>query len=123
LKQIEHLNIYKTNNKYLFTFIDVFGPVAVFFSVKDEQAAIDLANDSLFGLGGSVFTQDIERGKRVADQIDTGMVFINHPTWTQADLPFGGIKDSGYGRELSELGIDEFVNKKLTRVSELSDPF
>jgi len=102
---------------------EFFGPVAVFFSVKDEQAAIDLANDSPFGLGGSIFTQDIERGKRVADQIDTGMVFINHPTWTQADLPFGGTKGSGYGRELSELGVHEFVNKKLIRVSELSDPF
>ena len=102
---------------------ELFGPVASFYRVKDEQAAIDLANDSNFGLGGSVFTRDIERGKRVADQIDTGMVFINHPTWTQADLPFGGTKRSGYGRELSELGIDEFVNKKLIRVSELSDPF
>ncbi|MCY7420152.1 MAG: NAD-dependent succinate-semialdehyde dehydrogenase [Chitinophagaceae bacterium] len=102
---------------------ELFGPVATFFRVKDEQAAIDLANDSPYGLGGSVFTQDIERGKRVADQIDTGMVFINHPTWTQADLPFGGTKRSGYGRELSELGIDEFVNKKLIRISELSDPF
>jgi succinate-semialdehyde dehydrogenase/glutarate-semialdehyde dehydrogenase len=102
---------------------EFFGPVAVFFAVKDEQEAIDLANDSPFGLGGSVFTQDIERGKRVANQIDTGMVFINHPTWTQADLPFGGTKGSGYGRELSELGMDEFVNKKLIRVSELSDPF
>jgi succinate-semialdehyde dehydrogenase/glutarate-semialdehyde dehydrogenase len=102
---------------------EFFGPVAVLFKVKNEQEAIDLANDSPFGLGGSVFTQDIERGKRVADQIDTGMVFINHPTWTQADLPFGGTKGSGYGRELSELGINEFVNKKLIRVSELSDPF
>jgi succinate-semialdehyde dehydrogenase/glutarate-semialdehyde dehydrogenase len=61
---------------------EFFGPVALFFTVKNEQAAIDLANDSPFGLGGSVFTKDIERGKRVADQIDTGMVFINHPTWT-----------------------------------------
>ncbi len=102
---------------------EFFGPVAVFFKVKNEQEAIELANDSPFGLGGSVFTQDIERGKRVANQIDTGMVFINHPTWTQADLPFGGTKGSGYGRELSELGIHEFVNKKLIRVSELSDPF
>ena len=102
---------------------ELFGPVASFYRVKDEQAAIDLANDSPFGLGGSVFTQDIERGKRVADQIDTGMVFINHPTWTQADLPFGGTKRSGYGRELSELGIDEFVNKKLIRISEFTDPF
>ncbi len=102
---------------------ELFGPVATFFRVKDEQAAIDLANDSPFGLGGSVFTQDIERGKRVADEIDSGMVFINHPTWTQADLPFGGTKGSGYGRELSELGIEEFVNKKLIRISELTDSF
>jgi succinate-semialdehyde dehydrogenase/glutarate-semialdehyde dehydrogenase len=102
---------------------ELFGPVASIYVVKDEQAAIDLANDSDFGLGGSVFTQDIERGKRIADQIDTGMVFINHPTWTQADLPFGGTKQSGFGRELSELGIQEFVNKKLIRVSGLNDPF
>jgi len=102
---------------------ELFGPVASFYIVKDEQAAIDLANDSDFGLGGSIFTQDIKRGKRVADQIDSGMVFINHPTWTQADLPFGGTKRSGFGRELSELGIQEFVNKKLIRVSALSDPF
>jgi succinate-semialdehyde dehydrogenase/glutarate-semialdehyde dehydrogenase len=102
---------------------ELFGPVASFYVVKDEQAAIDLANDSDFGLGASVFTQDIERGKNVANQIDTGMVFINHPTWTQADLPFGGTKRSGFGRELSELGIHEFVNKKLIRVSELNDPF
>jgi succinate-semialdehyde dehydrogenase / glutarate-semialdehyde dehydrogenase len=102
---------------------ELFGPVASFYVVKDEQAAIDLANDSDFGLGASIFTQDIERGKKIADQIDTGMVFINHPTWTQADLPFGGTKRSGFGRELSELGIHEFVNKKLIRVSKLSDPF
>lgn len=102
---------------------ELFGPVASFYIVKGEQAAIDLANDSDFGLGASVFTQDIERGKRVADQIDTGMVFINHPTWTQSDLPFGGTKSSGFGRELSELGIHEFVNKKLIRVSGLNDPF
>ncbi len=102
---------------------ELFGPVASFYVVKDEQAAIDLANDSDFGLGASIFTQDIERGKKVADQIDTGMVFINHPTWTQADLPFGGTKRSGFGRELSALGIQEFVNKKLIRISALSDPF
>jgi succinate-semialdehyde dehydrogenase/glutarate-semialdehyde dehydrogenase len=102
---------------------ELFGPVASFYVVKDEQAAIDLANDSDFGLGASIFTEDIERGKRIADQIDTGMVFINHPTWTQADLPFGGTKRSGFGRELSELGINEFVNKKLIRVSGLNDPF
>lgn len=102
---------------------ELFGPVASFYRVKDEQEAIDLANDSSFGLGCSVFTNDEERGKRVADKIDAGMVFINHPTWTQADLPFGGTKGSGYGRELSEVGIQEFVNKKLIRISGVSDPF
>jgi succinate-semialdehyde dehydrogenase / glutarate-semialdehyde dehydrogenase len=102
---------------------ELFGPVATFYRVKDEHEAIELANDSPFGLGGSIFTNNIERGKRIADLIDTGMVFINHPTWTQADLPFGGTKGSGYGRELSELGITEFVNKKLVRVSGLNDPF
>ena len=96
---------------------EFFGPVAMFFRVKDEKAAIDLANDSPYGLGGSVFTQDIERGKRVARQVSTGMVFINQATWTAPNLPFGGIKNSGYGRELAELGMQEFVNKKLIRVS------
>jgi succinate-semialdehyde dehydrogenase/glutarate-semialdehyde dehydrogenase len=102
---------------------ELFGPVASFYVVKDEKAAIDLANDSDFGLGCSIFTNDIERGKKVANQIDSGMVFINHPTWTQADLPFGGTKRSGFGRELSELGIQEFVNKKLIRISNLNDSF
>lgn len=99
---------------------EFFGPVALFFRVKDEDEAVALANDSDFGLGGSVFTQDIARGQHVASRMDTGMVFINHPTWTAADLPFGGIKNSGYGRELSSLGIQEFVNKKLVRVSSLA---
>jgi len=101
---------------------EFFGPVALFFRVKNEEAAIALANDSDFGLGGSVFTRDIARGKRVASRIDTGMVFINHPTSTSADLPFGGIKNSGYGRELSSSGIQEFVNKKLVRVSSIDAP-
>jgi succinate-semialdehyde dehydrogenase / glutarate-semialdehyde dehydrogenase len=92
---------------------EFFGPVALFFRVKDEDEAVALANNSDFGLGGSIYTKDIERGKNVANRIDTGMVFINHPTWTAPDLPFGGIKNSGYGRELSALGIQEFVNKKL----------
>jgi succinate-semialdehyde dehydrogenase/glutarate-semialdehyde dehydrogenase len=101
---------------------EFFGPVALFFRVTDEDAAIALANDSDYGLGGSVFTRDIERGKRVASRIETGMVFVNHPTWTAADLPFGGIKNSGYGRELSGLGIQEFVNKKLVRVAAIDAP-
>lgn len=101
---------------------EFFGPVALFFRVPDEDAAVALANDSSFGLGGSVFTKDIARGKRVASRVDTGMVFINHPTWTAADLPFGGIKHSGYGRELSSLGIQEFVNKKLIRIADINAP-
>src|SRR6266536_1945640 len=68
-------------------------------------------------LEGSVNTKNINRGKRIARQIDTGMVFINQATWTAPDLPFGGVKNSGYGRELAELGIGEFVNKKLIHVA------
>jgi succinate-semialdehyde dehydrogenase/glutarate-semialdehyde dehydrogenase len=94
---------------------EFFGPVAMFFRVKDEAAAIALANDSDFGLGGSVFTKDLARGKRVASRVDTGMMFINNISWSDADLPFGGIKDTGYGRELGDMGIQEFVNKKLVR--------
>jgi len=96
---------------------EFFGPVAMFFRVKDEAAAIALANDSPYGLGGSVFTQDIERGKRVARGIETGMMFINSAAVSTPDLPFGGVKNSGYGRELSAMGIQEFVNKKLIRVA------
>ncbi len=96
---------------------EFFAPVALLFRVKNEQEAVALANDSPYGLGGSVMTADVERGKRVARQIDTGMVFINRVTWTAPDLPFGGVKNSGYGRELSNLGIGEFVNKKLIRVA------
>jgi len=101
---------------------EFFGPVALFFRVKDEDEAVALANDSAFGLGGSVFTGDVARGKRVASRIDTGMMFVNHPTWTTPDLPFGGVKDSGYGRELSNMGIQEFVNKKLVRVEAIDAP-
>ena len=101
---------------------ELFGPVALLFRVNNEDEAVALANDSDFGLGGSVFTKDIPRGKRVASRIDAGMVFVNHPTWTTPDLPFGGIKDSGYGRELSSMGIQEFVNKKLVRVASIDAP-
>src|ERR1700730_8855042 len=92
---------------------EFFGPVALIFPAQDEEEAIAIANDSPFGLGGSVSTSDIERGKRVASRMETGMVFINYPDVSYPDLPFGGVKRSGYGKELSNLGLEEFVNKKL----------
>ena len=101
---------------------EFFGPVAMFFRVKDEDAAVALANDSDFGLGGSVFTKDIARGKRVASRVDTGMMFINNIDWSDAELPFGGVKNSGYGRELGDMGIQEFVNKKLVRTAAMDAP-
>lgn len=112
-------NIEPSNSAYREEF---FGPVALVFTVRDEEEAAALANDSDFGLGGCVFTADLARGKHLARHIDTGMVFINHPTWTTADLPFGGIKNSGYGRELSRMGIQEFVNKKLVRIDSIDAP-
>jgi succinate-semialdehyde dehydrogenase / glutarate-semialdehyde dehydrogenase len=99
---------------------EFFGPVALIFPAKDEDDAIAIANDSPFGLGGSVYTTDIERAKRVASRMETGMVFVNYPDVSAPDLPFGGIKRSGYGKELSSLGIEEFVNKKLILVPNAS---
>jgi succinate-semialdehyde dehydrogenase/glutarate-semialdehyde dehydrogenase len=101
---------------------EFFGPVVSFYRVKDEAAAIALANDSDFGLGGSVWTRDEARGKRVASAVDTGMMFVNNIDWSDAELPFGGIKDSGYGRELGNMGIQEFVNKKLVRTGHFPAP-
>ena len=90
-------------------------PVAIRTVIEDVKAAIALANDSDFGLGGSVWTKNVARGKRVASKVETGMMFINNIDWSDAELPFGGIKNSGYGRELGDMGIQEFVNKKLVR--------
>ena len=101
---------------------EFFGPVALFFRVKDEDEAIALANDSDFGLGGYVFTRDEARGQRVASRVETGMMFINNMSWSDAELPFGGIKDSGYGRELGDMGIQQFVNKKLVRFGAIEAP-
>ena len=99
---------------------EFFGPVALIFPAKDEEEAIAIANDSSFGLGGSVYSTSVERAKRVASRIETGMVFINYPDVSWPDLPFGGIKRSGYGKELSNLGLEEFVNKKLILVPRIA---
>ena len=102
---------------------EFFGPVSMLFRAKDEEDAIRIANDSPFGLGGSVFTQDTKRGAEVAAKISTGMVFVNHPTKVEADLPFGGVRRSGYGRELLGLGLKEFVNHKLIDVVDIDAHF
>jgi len=113
-------NITKNNAAY---YTEMFGPVSQIYHVADEAAAIRLANDSPFGLGGSVFTENIDRGRHVAKQINTGMVYINHPTGVKADIPFGGIKRSGYGHELIDLGLHEFVNIKVIANIPIQDGF
>ena len=94
---------------------ELFGPVAMVFKVASEQEAVELANDTPFGLGSYVFTNDAGQAQRVADQLEVGMVFINGVNADGAELPFGGVKRSGFGRELGRYGIEEFVNKKLIR--------
>jgi succinate-semialdehyde dehydrogenase/glutarate-semialdehyde dehydrogenase len=94
---------------------ELFGPVAVVYQVANDDEAVSLANDNPYGLGGVVMCRDLDRARRVAERLDTGMVWVNHPTSSRPELPFGGIKCSGYGRELSYLGIKEFVNRKLIR--------
>jgi succinate-semialdehyde dehydrogenase/glutarate-semialdehyde dehydrogenase len=95
-----------------------FGPVAAVIPAKDDEEAMMIANDSHFGLGAAVFTSDLARGERVAVQeIEAGLCFINSQVKSDPRLPFGGIKDSGYGRELSHFGIKEFVNIKTVVVA------
>lgn len=101
---------------------EIFGPVFMFYRVKDENEAVALANATNFGLGGSVFSGDEKRAVNVARQIETGMVYINHLTGITPELPFGGTKGSGYGREQSPAGIYEFVNAKLIRVTKATNP-
>src|SRR3954452_18070585 len=95
---------------------ELFGPVAVVYSVSSEEEAVRLANDTPFGLGSFLFTTDPDQAERVADKIDAGMVYVNIVGADGAELPFGGVKRSGWGRELGKYGADEFVNKKLIRV-------
>ncbi|HZH22056.1 MAG TPA: NAD-dependent succinate-semialdehyde dehydrogenase [Geodermatophilus sp.] len=94
---------------------ELFGPAAVVYKVKDAEEAVALANDSDFGLGATVMSSDLDRARAVADRLEAGMVWINQPTGTSPELPFGGIKRSGYGRELSELAMFEFANRRLVR--------
>ena len=92
---------------------ETFGPVAAIISVKDEDEAVAVANDSPFGLGGAVFTRDLRRGENIArNRIEAGSVFVNAFVASDPRLPFGGIKASGYGRELSHVGMHEFLNIK-----------
>lgn len=102
---------------------EFFGPVSMILKAKDDEDAVRIANDSHFGLGGSVFTSNPEYGYQLAKKITTGMVYINHPTMVKADLPFGGVKRSGYGRELLGLGLKEFVNHKLIDIVDIDAPF
>jgi succinate-semialdehyde dehydrogenase/glutarate-semialdehyde dehydrogenase len=95
---------------------EFFGPVASVYKVGSEEEAVKLANDTPYGLGSYVFTTDSEQALRVADNIEAGMVFINAVGAEGVELPFGGVKGSGFGRELGRFGADEFVNKKLIRV-------
>jgi succinate-semialdehyde dehydrogenase/glutarate-semialdehyde dehydrogenase len=91
---------------------ELFGPVAAVIRAKNEEDALRIANDNRYGLGGSVWTRDIERGRRFAHRLEAGMTFVNDMVRSDPRLPFGGIKASGYGRELAAHGIREFVNIK-----------
>ncbi|KAA0024604.1 NAD-dependent succinate-semialdehyde dehydrogenase [Antrihabitans cavernicola] len=98
---------------------ELFGPVAVVYKVASAEEAVTLANSSAFGLSGSVWSGDLLSARDVADQLDVGMAFVNEHGTTLPGLPFGGVKRSGFGRELGSWGMDEFVNKKLVRVSKV----
>jgi len=89
---------------------ETFGPVAAVIRARDEEEALALANDTVYGLGSNVWTGDVERGKRMADRLEAGMVYVNGMVASEPALPFGGVKRSGYGRELSEYGLMEFQN-------------
>ena len=104
------VNVDKNNSLYN---REIFGPVGVVYKVKDEDEAIALANDSSYGLGNTICSANLEHARAVAEKIETGMSCINTGFTTRAELPFGGVKNSGYGRELSRLGFDAFVNEHL----------
>jgi succinate-semialdehyde dehydrogenase/glutarate-semialdehyde dehydrogenase len=95
---------------------ETFGPVAAMIRVKDEAEAVAMANHSRFGLGASVWTANTERANRIASQIESGMVFVNSMTRSDARMPFGGVKSSGFGRELWVQGLRSFANVKTVCV-------
>jgi succinate-semialdehyde dehydrogenase / glutarate-semialdehyde dehydrogenase len=101
-------------------FEEFFGPVAQIYVVRDDDQIVELANDSRYGLSGAIFSRDVGRAKALASRIDTGSVWINTSSSTAPELPFGGVKRSGYGRELSEYGLKELVNQKMVLVSHLN---
>jgi succinate-semialdehyde dehydrogenase / glutarate-semialdehyde dehydrogenase len=96
---------------------ELFGPVGVVYKVSSADEAVELTNSSSFGLSGSVWSSDLDRAREVAERLEVGMAFVNEHGTTLPALPFGGVKRSGFGRELGPWGMDEFVNKKLVRVS------
>jgi len=97
---------------------ELFGPVAVVYSVSSDDEALTLANDTDYGLGGAVFSTDTERARRLAQRLEVGMSNVNTPAGEGAEVPFGGVKRSGFGRELGPLGMDEFVNKRMFYVAD-----
>jgi succinate-semialdehyde dehydrogenase/glutarate-semialdehyde dehydrogenase len=97
---------------------ELFGPVAVVYKVSSDDEALALANDTQYGLGGAVFSTDPERATKVAQRLEVGMSNVNTPAGEGAEVPFGGVKRSGFGRELGPLGMDEFVNKRMFYVSD-----
>jgi len=96
---------------------EIFGPVAVIHAVDTVEQAVEMANDVTFGLSGSVWGTDLQRAQEVGDRLDVGMVYINEHGTTLPGLPFGGVKRSGYGRELGRWGMGEFVNVRLRRTA------
>jgi succinate-semialdehyde dehydrogenase/glutarate-semialdehyde dehydrogenase len=92
--------------------------VAVVYPASDDADALRIANNTVFGLGGAVFSTDPERARAIAERLDVGMANVNTPAGEGAELPFGGVKRSGFGRELGPLGMDEFVNKRLLYIAD-----
>lgn len=92
---------------------ELFGPVAVVYSVSSDEEALELANDTDYGLGGAVFSTDTQRAEQIARRLESGMANVNTPANEGQEVPFGGVKRSGFGRELGPLGMDEFVNKRM----------